>query len=543
MKKLVIKNKILLRSLAGLMLCSAMTLLPVSAFTVSAPLYMISGQITSEAAQWPEPAAVIQSEGAILIDADSGSVLYEKNADTPYYPASITKVLTAVIVLEHVKNLDDMVTFSYEATNTNLENNATVIGAVAGDKLSVRDCLYCLLLHSANDCANALAEYVAGSNEAFADLMNQKAQELGCTGSHFVTPSGLNNPDHYTTCRDYAKIMQYAIKNPTFRQIDATQVYTHAPISKYPEASAPENTVYAHHRMMRRVYSEYYEGVFAGKTGYTMAAGNTLVTACKRNGMTLICVILNGHNCQYTDTKALFDFGYTSFQSLPVAANDATYSDIGNHFTVDGIPLVNALTFSIDEANHVTLPKTMSFSEVSSQLTYDLSDDERNDGAIARVDYTLDGKAVGNAYIRLKDPTMETEATSKDSAIMESKVQETVPQSISMDSNQGTVKPSVAGQLPQESRENHAPVIFDRNSGRIIIQTPVLRVLVILGLLAAITGIIFLLYYLLERRDEFIRKRRRARMLKHTRDLTREQKARRDLMLNNRNRDRRYRRK
>ena len=216
---------------------------------------------------WPQASFNLNSEGAILIDADSDAILYEKNSTTAYFPASITKVLTAILVLENCKNLEDKVTFSYAAVNGNLEPNSTIIGAIPGDKLSVRDCLYGLLLHSANDCANALAEYIAGSNEKFADMMNAKAAEIGCINSHFANPSGLNNPEHYTCAYDFAKIMQYAIKNDTFRAIDATQVYTHAPISKYPNDTDSENTVYAHHHMMRKSYAEYYPGVFAGKTG------------------------------------------------------------------------------------------------------------------------------------------------------------------------------------------------------------------------------------------------------------------------------------
>ena len=128
--------------------------------------------ITAYAAvPWPQVPFSLNSEGAILIDADSNAILYEKNSTTAYFPASITKVLTAILVLENCTNLEDKVTFSYAAVNGNLEPNSTIIGAVPGDKLSVRDCLYCLLLHSANDCANALAEYIAGSNEKFAELM------------------------------------------------------------------------------------------------------------------------------------------------------------------------------------------------------------------------------------------------------------------------------------------------------------------------------------------------------------------------------------
>ena len=121
---------------------------------------------------WPTCVDQIEADGALLMDAKSSTILYAKNENTHYFPASITKVLTAIVVLEHVENLEEKVTFSQEATRGNLENNSTVIAASPGDKLSVRDCLYSLLLHSANDCANALAEHVAGSNEKFAELMN-----------------------------------------------------------------------------------------------------------------------------------------------------------------------------------------------------------------------------------------------------------------------------------------------------------------------------------------------------------------------------------
>ena len=506
-------------------LLSLFLLLLILASLPAAPAY---------AAGWPAPDCTVQSEGAILIDADSGVMLYGKNQDTAYYPASITKLLTAVIVLEKCKDLDDKVTFSYQAVNENLEDNSTVIGAVAGDKLSVRDCLYCLLLHSANDCANALAEYIAGSNDAFAELMNQKAAEIGCTNSHFANPSGLNNPQHYTTCSDMAKILRYAIQNETFRQIDAVQAYTHAPISKYPDPAASENTVYAHHRMMRKSYPEYYEGVFAGKTGYTILAGNTLATACKRDGMTLICVILNGHNSQYSDSKNLFDYGYSGFSSLQINANDTKYSSLGSNMKIDGIPVVDTLSMTISDSSHATLPKNVPLSDASSRLTYDLSDAEKADGSIARVDYTYENRAIGSAYIRLLDQSGEKAAASQDAAVMEAKVQETVPETIPVSGNESVPEQTVAGQLPQSTEENHAPIIFDKTAGRIIIQKPVMRVLLILLAIAAVTGLVFLIYYLIERRGEFIRKRRRARMLKHTKDLTREQKARRDLLLSKR---------
>ncbi len=483
---------------------------------------------------WPSPPADIQSNGAILIDSDSNAVLYAKNEHEHYFPASITKVLTAVVVLEHVKNLDEKLTFSSSATSGNLEANSTVIGAVPGDKLSVRDCLYSLLLHSANDCANALAEHVAGSNEAFAELMNQKAAELGCTDSHFMNPSGLDNPEHYTSCADMAKILQYAIKNPTFRQIDSTQVYTHAPISKYPDIGAKENTIYAHHHMMRRAYRDFYNGVFAGKTGYTMTAGNTLVTACKRNNMTLICVILNGHHSQYSDTRKLFDFAYDNFSSIPISKSDSPYASLQNNLKVDGIPLVNALELSIGESDHITLPKDVEFQELDSSLSYELSEREKSDGSIARVDYRFQDHTVGIAYVKLLDRSENAGGDTAEDAVNAAEAfTESMPGTIRSERS-GEEESTVAGQLSRENRRSQAPLIFDKKGGRIIVQKPILRVLAILLAIVLILLLAFLILYLYQRQEEFTRKRRRSRMLKHTRDLTREQKARRDLMLGKR---------
>lgn len=486
---------------------------------------------------WPQASFNLNSEGAILIDADSDAILYEKNSTTAYFPASITKVLTAILVLENCKNLEDKVTFSYAAVNGNLEPNSTIIGAIPGDKLSVRDCLYGLLLHSANDCANALAEYIAGSNEKFADMMNAKAAEIGCINSHFANPSGLNNPEHYTCAYDFAKIMQYAIKNDTFRAIDATQVYTHAPISKYPNDTDSENTVYAHHHMMRKSYAEYYPGVFAGKTGYTILAGNTLVTACEKNGMTLICVILNGHNSQYTDTKNLFDFGYKNFKSLEVASYDEKIKKLSSNLKVDDIQLVNSLGFDIPSTYHVTIPADAMFDDVYSSISYDLTDSEKSNGAFARIDYTYSDKSVGKAYIRLSDETDLYTSESKDSGRTDTNVMETIPESISV-TYSNDIHPTVSGQLPVESTANHAPIVLNQEEGRIEIQKPIIKLISILAVIGLVSIFIFGVYYLLERREEFIRKRRRIRMIKNTHDLTREQKARRDILLNSRSKKR-----
>lgn len=347
---------------------------------------------------WPESSG-IQADGGILIDADSDAVLYEKNADQPYYPASITKILTALIIIENC-DLEDMVTFSDNAVN-NVEAGSSNMGTMVGDVLSVRDCLYGLMLASANESANALAEHCSGSVEAFVEKMNQKARELGCTNSNFANPSGLNNENHYTTARDMAKIMKAAISNQTFLEIDGARYWKHAPIKRYPDPDDPHNTVYAHHGMLKKNDARYYDGAFAGKTGYTSLAGNTLVTSAQKNGITLIAVILNGHQTHYQDTKKLFDFGFRNFKSIRVADYDHSYTSIKNDMTIAGLSTSPISALSIDEDCCITLPQSADFNDVETTLDYS-ADPLAPSDAIAKISYTYGGHSVGFAYLNIQ---------------------------------------------------------------------------------------------------------------------------------------------
>ena len=271
------------------------------------------GQTAYAAAEWPSEIS-ISADGGILMDINSGAVLFEKNSHEPYYPASITKILTALIVIENC-GLDETVTFSNTAVNS-LEPNSSILGARAGDTLSVRDCLYALLLQSANEVANALAEHCAGSIDAFAEKMNEKAEELGCTDSHFANPSGLNDPNHYVSAYDMALIAKAAFNNPTFVEVDSTTYYDvpAGKLKQYPDGWR----YYAHHRMLRRNDSLYYDGAIGGKTGYTEAAGNTLVTYAKNDNTYLVSVVLQSVNGAYSDTKALLDYGFNNFSRTAV---------------------------------------------------------------------------------------------------------------------------------------------------------------------------------------------------------------------------------
>ena len=246
----------------------------------------------------------IASEGAVLYNATSGKFLYEKNANHQYYPASITKFMTALLVLENASQ-EDTVVFSSAATE-NLESGAVNLELMKGDRVKVRDCLYGLMLKSANEVANGLAEHVSGSVPSFAKKMNRRAQELGCTNTNFVNPSGLNNAKHLSTPHDMALIANACFDRADFRAIDRTVSYHFPATQKRPNGT----DIVMGHRMISSGNADYYPGILGGKTGYTSAAGNTLVTCAERNGVRLIVVIMKSRKTQYTDTRALLDYGF-----------------------------------------------------------------------------------------------------------------------------------------------------------------------------------------------------------------------------------------
>ena len=357
-------------------LCMCLGLLPMTA---------------SAAPEWPSDVS-IQADGGIVMDSDTKTVLYGKNMDQPYYPASITKILTALIVLERC-DLEEMVTFSHDDVY-NVEAGSSSAGIDEGDVLTVRDCLYALMLASANESANALACHISGSREEFAKLMNEKAESLGCTGSHFANPSGLNDENHYTTAHDMALIARAAIQNPDFLTINGTRSYQLAPTKRTPEGGYVAN----HHKMLNKNEAVYYSGAFAGKTGYTSLAGNTLVTCARKGDMTLIAVVLNGHQSHYADTKALFDFGFRSFQSLRAADYETRYKALENDMTIAGMTSGDSISLELDRNGRVVIPKDADFTDTQSTLTYDL-DSGHPQTAIASILYTYNGTSAGNVYL------------------------------------------------------------------------------------------------------------------------------------------------
>lgn len=269
---------------------------------------IVSEVETNNIAGWPQ-GPVASSDTAVLMDAATGILLYDKGADVQRYPASITKIMTCLVALEN-SSLDEEVTFT-ETGVRNVNADSSNIGTKIGEIINMKDCLYALMLSSANDAAAQIAEHVGGTEQNFIDMMNQRAEKIGCTNTHFTNSSGLPDENQYSSARDMALIFREGLKNSEFREIVSTSKYEIKPTNMTGEARTLNN----HHPMLAKGAPNYYKGCIGGKTGYTNAAGQTLVTCVKRKKGTYIVVTMHAADIgvSINDTKALLDYGYQNF--------------------------------------------------------------------------------------------------------------------------------------------------------------------------------------------------------------------------------------
>ncbi len=243
-------------------------------------------------------ASSINSRACIVFDRNSKMILYGKNEQKQVKMASTTKIMTATIVIENC-NLSDTVEVSKKAAST----GGSRLGLKSGDKITIKDLLYGLMLVSGNDAAVALAEHVGGDIQGFADLMNNKANELGLTNTHYESPHGLDSDGHYTTAYELAKLADYALKNETFSKIVGTKNYT-VTINGYPKNLSNTNELLGN-----------LNGVYGVKTGFTNGANRCLVTSCKRGDMDIICVVLGADtkNFRTKDSIRLIEYAFNNF--------------------------------------------------------------------------------------------------------------------------------------------------------------------------------------------------------------------------------------
>ena len=270
----------------------------------------------------------IYSEGAILIEANTGTILYEKNANEVFEPASTTKILTALIALEKC-DLNEVATASSTAIN-GIPSNYAIADIRVGEQFTIEQLLNVLLIHSANEAANVIAEYVAGSQEHFAELMNKRAKELGCQNSNFVNANGIENENHYTTAYDLAMIMKQCVKNENFKKIISTEKYALPTTELNSETrSFPNNN-----SLIIKGDKYYYEYCVGGKTGYTKEAKNCMVSLASKDGMDLIAVVLKGEttpageSARNRDTINLFEYGYNNYNLQTIKKKGETITSV-----------------------------------------------------------------------------------------------------------------------------------------------------------------------------------------------------------------------
>jgi len=337
-----------------------------------------------------------QSEAGIVMDLDSGAVLFAQNIHVQEYPASITKLLTALVVVENA-SMDEQVTFSHDAVYNVESGSGNKLQLEEGDVLSVKDCLYVMLLQSSNQAANALAEHVGGSREAFADMMNEKAASLGCRESHFVNPSGLNDPEQLTSAYDMAQIGAAVFGNPTLLEICSTTSATLPPTINNPNG----RTYSMEHKLVVTGDSSdenYYPSAVAGKTGYTSLAGQTLVTYAEQDGRRQVTVTLKStQRTHYSDTKTILDFGFARFKNVSVAENETDYVTGEEPVTI-GDETYSPSDLYLDEKAVVTLPNDAQFSDADKYLQTEIPA-SHPEGAVARIIYTYNDRQIGVAWV------------------------------------------------------------------------------------------------------------------------------------------------
>lgn len=303
----------------------------------------------------------LTAESAILMDATTGKILYEKNSRTKQYPASITKLMTILLALEH-GSLEDEITFSHDAVFS-IEPGSAHIAIQEGEILTLEQVLYGIMLRSANECANAAAEYVDGSLEKFAEHMTARAKELGCENTNFVNANGLFDENHYTTAYDMALIAQELLKNETYRSMMSNTYYVIPPTNKQPE----ERPLHGQHQMLNESSLYYYEYAEGGKTGYTVEAQNTLVTYAKQGDTELIAVVLKCNGAQhYVDTKALFDYGFANYQTVKAfSAADLTQNVAITETYKDKTTTLDTIAVAPASDVYVTIPKNATIENIT----------------------------------------------------------------------------------------------------------------------------------------------------------------------------------
>ncbi len=338
------------------------------------------------------------SESAILIDAKSGTILAQKDADKKMYPASLTKIMTAIIAIEMGK-LTDVITVDDDTPH---EIEGSHIALEPGEILTLKDLLYALMLPSANDAASAIAKYYGKSSDGFVKIMNQKAKELGALNTHFENPHGLHSENHYTTAADLALITKYAMENETFRKVVATTKYEIQTTNKKDEPryfttlnkllyNTNNNQIYVDGAYI----SPYYEYATGAKTGYTPEAGYCLAATAKKDGTELIAITMKGISLEmYQDAHNLFNYGFGEYENTTLISKNTFVKNIkianGDSKEISVIT-ENELTALIEKSSSGDIKSNVIMNDITLPI-------EKND-VVGKIEYTLNNEVIGTVNL------------------------------------------------------------------------------------------------------------------------------------------------
>ncbi|MBO5282123.1 MAG: D-alanyl-D-alanine carboxypeptidase [Lachnospiraceae bacterium] len=348
---------------------------------------------SNEIPGWPT-GPTVTAASAILIEAETGTVLYAKNIHEKQYPASTTKILTTLIAMERC-SLDEWVTFS-QAAIYDTPSDSNHIAMDVGQQLTMEDCLNAILIRSANEVSFAVAEHITGTTwQDFAEIMNERAAELGCVDSHFVNPNGLPDEEHYTSAYDLAMIGRAFFANEVLCRISCTTRLHILPNENMPYEKL-ENS--KNELLPGKTYA--YEYLVGAKTGYTNAARYCLVSCAEKDGMKLICVVLKDENpAYYEDTIALFNYGFSNFTKVNVSQTETKYDKDNTGFFYGNNDIFGSSKpiLSLNQDAYIVLPRTVDFADTVSTISYDTA--EENQAAI--ISYSYQGVELGSVSVDL----------------------------------------------------------------------------------------------------------------------------------------------
>ncbi len=339
----------------------------------------------------------------ILIEANTGKILYEKNSDKISFPASTTKIMTAILTVENC-SLDEIATVSHNAVYS-IPYDYTHASLKEGEELTVEQLLYALMLPSANDAAIVLAEHISGSVEEFSNLMNKRAEELGCKNTHFVNPNGIHNKNHTSTAYDLALMGKFAMQNSTIRKIVSTKQFTLPTTNKYSKTDRIFNNT---NDLLLSSSKYYYKGTTGVKTGYTGEAGNCIVASAKKNGFEVILVVLggnstsNGQSERYLDCKTLFDYAFENYSLTTINEKNSVLKQISVAGATKETQNLNVL---VKDKIEVFANKNIDLSTLEPEITFNdnLRAPISANSTIGKITYTY------NDYIYTSDLIAETQ--------------------------------------------------------------------------------------------------------------------------------------